>query len=298
MNREQLILKWLDYDLSPEELKVFKRLEDYDEIIRLNGYIDGFKADLLNEEDNFKTILKSVEFTQKKSKKSYGAFLKIAAILCVSFGIYMFSNSIDNVTQTLASEYKTVILPDESRVELNAASSITFNDSDWKNSRSLNLEGEAFFKVAKGQKFDVHTVSGKISVLGTEFNVKQRNNYFEVTCYEGKVHVNSIQKQITLLPGESFLTIDGKYIATEKENLLSPSWLNKESTFKSIPYREVIAELERQYSVSVQLDSTYNNEKFTGSFRHDDLDNALKSISLPLQLKYSKLDNIIKLERE
>ena len=49
-------------------------------------------------------------------------------------------------------------------------------ENKWKNERSVNLDGEGFFKVAKGSKFDVETSAGTVSVVGTQFNVKNRKD--------------------------------------------------------------------------------------------------------------------------
>ncbi|MFT5847944.1 MAG: ferric-dicitrate binding protein FerR (iron transport regulator) [Psychroserpens sp.] len=298
MNREELIEKWLDHNLNPAELEAFKQLEDYPSLIKLDQGLSGFKADIINEDEAFEHVLKSIDSIKKNPKKLYTTLSKIAAILIVAFGIYFYTSTLDNSASTIASQQKSIVLPDDSQVELNAMSTITFNESNWDNNRALDLKGEAFFKVAKGKKFDVNTDAGTVSVLGTQFNVKQRDQYFEVTCFEGKVAVTSTIKQITLLPGDTFLIIDGKYITTEKENLLRPSWLTKKSTFRSIPYREVIKEFERQYNVSIEFETINDSQNFTGSFTHNDIEIALKSITLPLQLKYSKTDNIIRLKRE
>ena len=298
MNREDLIQKWLDHDLNPQELEAFKQLEDYNDLITLDTHLNGFKAISADTEDALETVWSSVNSTQKSSKRLLPILSKIAAVLVICFGIYYYTTTLDTTTHTIASQHKSMVLPDASEVELNAVSTVTFNESGWDNNRSITLNGEAFFKVAKGEKFDVHTKIGTISVLGTQFNVKQRPNYLEVTCYEGKVRVYSVEKEITLQPGDTFLIIDGKYIATEKENLSTPSWLNSKSTFKSIPYREVVAEFERQYNVSIEFENIDDSQNFTGNFTHNDIEIALKSITLPLQLKYSKTDNIIRLKRD
>ena len=175
---------------------------------------------------------------------------------------------------------------------------LAFNKNSWKNEREVTLEGEAFFKVAKGSSFHVLTKSGTVKVYGTQFNVKQRDNYFEVICYEGLVGVTYNSQEIKLKPGDSFLIIDGKQIAKEKEKRTTPSWLNNESTFKSLPYKEVIAEFERQYQVDITLLNIDTNQLFTGSFAHNNLEVALKAITLPLHVTYSKTNHTIILKRE
>ena len=170
--------------------------------------------------------------------------------------------------------------------------------NNWKNKRDVTLQGEAFFKVAKGSSFNVITESGTVTVYGTQFNVKQRENYFEVICYEGLVGVTHNSHETKLKPGDSFLIIDGKKIAKEKENAPTPSWINNESRFKSLPFKEVIAEFERQYNVNFTLLNIDSDYIFTGSFPHDNIEKALKLITLPSHLTYSKKEHSIILKRE
>ena len=224
--------------------------------------------------------------------------MRVAAILTVCFSLYYYTTTLDTTITTDVAQKTIIELPDASSVSLNAQSLLAFNKNHWKKERDVELEGEAFFKVAKGSTFNVITKSGTVTVYGTQFNVKQRDNYFEVICYEGLVGVthNSIEKK--LKPGDSFLIIDGKTIAKEKENRSTPSWLNNESTFKSLPYKTIITEFERQYGVDFTLINIDSTQLFTGSFTHDNLEVALKSITLPLHLTYSKNNNTIILRGE
>lgn len=298
MNRERLIQKWLDHDLNPQELEAFKQLEDYDALVTMDTHLKEFKADIFDTEVALESVKTTIQSKRKQTNRLLPYLSKIAAILVVCFGIYYFTTTLDTTENTLVAQQKSLVLPDASEVQLNAMSTITYNTSKWDDERNISLDGEAFFKVAKGQTFEVETDFGIVTVLGTQFNVKQHDNYFEVMCYEGKVGVTTNIKQATLLPGDRFLIIDGNYIATEKENISSPSWLNHNSTFKSIPYKWVIAEFERQYNVSIEFENIDDSQRFTGSFTHNDIEIALKSITLPLQLKYSKTDNTIRLQRD
>ncbi|NNK88262.1 MAG: DUF4974 domain-containing protein, partial [Flavobacteriaceae bacterium] len=134
------------------------------------------------------------------------------------------------------------------------------------------------------------TSSGEVTVLGTQFNVKNRSGIFEVVCFEGSVQVTSEIKEDILKAGDRFLLLDGKYIAAEKDLKQNPSWINNNSYFKSMPYRLVINEFERHYDVSIDAGSFDMDQRFTGSFTHDDIDLALKSITLPMNLRYSLTD--------
>jgi len=70
------------------------------------------------------------------------------------------------------------------------------------------------------------------------------------------------------------------------------------SIFRSLPYKTVIAEFERQYNVKLTLVDIDTEQLFTGSFTHDNIELALKSITLPLHATYSKSDRNITLKSE
>ena len=298
MKREELISKWLDNNLNDQELEAFKRLEDYDDLAKLNTNLQAFKADDYNTSFELENVLSSIKSKKQTSKNWFKPFMRVAAILAICFSLFYYATTIDTTITTEYAQKTTIKLPDASSVSLNAKSSLVFNKKDWKQDREVKLQGEAFFKVAKGSSFMVKTTSGTVTVYGTQFNVKQRDNYFEVICYEGLVGVTYNSQETKLKPGNSFLIIDGKTIAKEKENRTMPSWLNNASTFRSLPYKTVIAEFERQYNVQVTLLGIDSSQLFTGSFAHNNIELALKSITLPLHATYSKSNNTITLRGE
>lgn len=298
MKREDLIQKWLNHELNAEELKAFKNLEDYDALVKMDTHLKAFKAPEFHTSEELNAVLKHIKTPKAKSQNWIRTAIRIAAVVVICFSVY-YSLTLDTTVSTLAANKETNIeLPDASIVSLNALSSVTFNRHNWSKNRSVELEGEAFFKVAKGSKFEVKTEAGTVTVLGTQFNIKQRNNYFEVICYEGKVGVTYQNQQTTLLAGDSFLMIDGKLIAKEKEKLATPSWLNNESQFISLPYNIVLDEFERQYNVIIDPTNIDVNQLFTGGFSHNNMDLALQAITLPLHVTYSKTKNTITLKRD
>ncbi|WP_100612867.1 FecR family protein [Confluentibacter lentus] len=302
MKREELISKWLDNNLNDQELEAFKNLEDYDDLVKLNNGLQAFKVDDFDTSKELENILSTIKAKKavdaKKQTHWLKPFMRVAAILAICFSLYYYTTTLNTNITTEVAQKTTVDLPDESTAILNAKSLLAFNKKSWKNQRDVELEGEAFFKVAKGPTFHVITKSGTVTVYGTQFNVKQRDNYFEVICYEGLVGVIYNSEETKLKAGDSFLIIDGKIIAKEKENRTTPSWLNNESQFKSMPYKEVLAEFERQYGVTFNQQNIDNKQLFTGNFTHENIDIALKSITLPLQLTYSKTNHTITLKSE
>ena len=292
MEKDRFIEKWLSGKLTDAELKEFKKMDDYQLNTRILEEAKHFKASHFSTVDSYEDFKAKTDLKAKKTPviqlKSFKMLYRIAALFIVSLSVYalFFMNNLTTV-KTLASNKTTFELPDASSVTLNAESKASYNDGKWKDKREIKLEGEAFFKVAKGSKFDVITESGTISVLGTQFNVKKRDNFFEVKCFEGIVSVKSNNKSQRLTRGNTFRIIKG-IISVDTTNLKQPEWINNKSTFKSVPLYEVLHELERQYDISVKTEKIETERLFTGGFIHNDLEQALQSITVPLDLSYKK----------
>ena len=131
-------------------------------------------------------------------------------------------------------------------------------------------------------------------MLGTQFNVENRNGFFEVTCYEGLVSVSYQDTEKKLPAGTSFVAINGNVRNTDGISNAHPSWVNNESSFESIPLKYVLAELERQFDIEVMAENVDIDQLFTGTFSNTDINLALESISVPSQISY-KLgkDNVL-----
>ncbi len=299
MTREELIQKWLDHSLTPQELEAFKQLEDYEELTKMNAALQYFKAPDIDVDAAYDAVQKPKQKDTPKPTSWFKPLLRIAAILVIGFGAYMYTTlSSPTLVETQVASKRHIELPDASAVTLNAVSSLSFDEDSWEENREVILKGEAYFKVAKGATFSVITDAGTVTVLGTQFNVKQRNHLFEVFCYEGSVKVSHKDTDVVLKPGQRFLIVDGKQISNEKEMLKEPSWINNESSFKSLPLREVIQEFERQYNVTIDASNVDTSQVVTCGFTHTDIDMALQSITLPSQLKYQKNQNSIILKRD
>ena len=292
MKKDKFIEKWLSGELSDAELKEFKKMEDYQLNNRILEEAKHFKASHFSTVDSYEDFKDKTNLKVKKTPviqlKSFKMLYRIAALFIISLSVYalFFMNNFTTV-KTLASNKTTFELPDASSVTLNAESKASYNKEKWKNKREIKLDGEAFFNVAKGSKFDVITESGTISVLGTQFNVKKRDNFFEVKCFEGIVSVQSNNKSQRLTRGNTFRILNG-IISVDTTSLDQPEWINNKSSFESVPLYEVLNELERQYDISIKTERIETDLLFTGGFIHNDLEQALQSITVPLDLSYKK----------
>ena len=289
MNKENLVKKWLADELTDAEWEAFEQLNDFQLHKDILDNAANFKSSGFSQMDDFETFSKRLDEVAKPVRKINWVkpFLRIASIFVLGFSLYYFFlfNTMVEV-KTLASEKTTIELPDASTVIVNAMSEVRYSKGKWKQKRELKLQGEAFFDVAKGSKFSVITSEGTVSVLGTQFNVKQRGSYFEVECFEGIVKITSQDTSEHLEAGDRYRFSNGQ-ASLGKTLYQQPQWTNNVSSFDRIPIFEVIAELERQYNIEVEMDKIQTERLFTGGFVHDNLENALKSIAEPLDLDYT-----------
>jgi len=288
MDKDLLIRKWLNDELSEAELKEFQQMDDYPLHMAIIENAKSFKASNISTVEEFYSFKKRYESRNNRSKKVFwlNPMLKIASILVIAFGIYfLFFYSSEVKIQTLAGQKINLELPDRSQVTLNSLSEIEYNKSNWIDNRVVHLDGEAFFKVAKGKTFEVITEEGNIFVVGTQFNVKQREHYFEVKCFEGKVKVSSNGIEKILERGDTYQILGGKFDERRTTSVV-PSWMENKSSFEAIPLKDVLAEMERQYNIEISYKNINIERLFTGGFVHDNLENALLSITKPMNLTY------------
>jgi transmembrane sensor len=291
MKDNYFLAKWLNGEITEDELLKHVSEEELRTYKKIVSTTKNLKTPNFNTEENLEKI-KATKVKSKVKKLSLFKYpFRIAAMLAVLISSYYFiTNKTTSYTSNLA-EKTTFELPDNSKVELNADSEITFKAKNWKNARELNLKGEAFFSVKKGSKFTVNTTLGAVSVLGTKFNVVVRDTYFEVNCYEGLVSVQYNNEVIKVPLGSSFKVLNATSEFSDSNTETKPSWLQNNSSFKSMPYKYVIKELERQFNITIVYDLKNENTLFTGNFTHTNLEMALKAISIPLNLEFKIISN-------
>lgn len=291
MKDEKEILKWLNNELSSEEINDLKKSKGFETLEKIAHYTAQMQAPTIDAKaalEAFKAKNTSKNKSETKVRRlNFSSFYKIAAavVVLLTSAYFLFYNTTQTF-ETKIAQTQTFNLPDNSQVLLNANSKITFNESKWNNNRALTLIGEAYFQVQKGKTFSVNTTDGVVKVLGTHFNVKQRNNYYEVSCYEGLVSVTYNNETVKLPPGKTFRVVNKQIASVAYFESQNPSWMDKESSFDRIPLSQVIAELERQYDITIKVDNVDTSKLFTGSFTHSNQKTALESVTIPLKLSY------------
>ncbi|WP_299104583.1 FecR family protein [uncultured Tenacibaculum sp.] len=291
---DTFLARWVNNELTQDELSEFKKSEDYNIYKRIIETSSELSVQSFDEQELFnkvKTKLSNKKETKVISLKSRWIYTVAASIAILLGGFYFFS-SLDKSYTTGFGEQLAILLPDNSELMLNSKSTVSFNKNNWSTNRNINLKGEGFFKVEKGQTFTVNTAQGNVKVLGTQFNVINHDTYFEVTCYEGKVSVSTSKDDIILTKGMGYRMMNSS--KSEQWNFdfsSSKSWITGESSFESTPLSEVIKSLENQYNIKIKnTESVDLNQRFTGSFTHSNLDVALKTVFVPMKIDITFTD--------
>jgi len=208
-----------------------------------------------------------------------------AIIIVASAAFFMLSGGKNVEFATTEGQLKQVELPDGSKATLNAATKISFND-DWSENRTVSLEGEAFFEVLKGSDFIVKTAQGDVRVLGTSFDVFARQEKFDVKCFTGKVEVSSQNQTVVLNPGNE-INFENGAMKVETFKGSTERWIDEVFEFKGEPLENVLLEIERQFNVSIEVESTEAHLIDVVFTKADGLENALKQVCIPIGYIYS-----------
>lgn len=291
MEENYQLAKWLNDEMTETELKEFQSQPDYHLYEKIKQYSSELQTDSFNEDTMLSTILASKKETQKVVPLYQNWVFRIAAILVLGFGLFFTYQTVTPTTQ-LAENGKetTFLLPDNSEVVLNSGSEIEYKKWNWDDNRNLELQGEAYFKVAKGKKFQVNTNLGKVSVLGTQFNVKSRNNRFDVTCFEGRVKVNYNSEEVILTKGQTVSFENNVKIIHQAVALEKPLWTVNQMDFEKENLTNVLDEIQRQYSITIEAKDIQSEQLFTGKIPADNIEVALQIIASTYHLKINKIN--------
>ena len=212
----------------------------------------------------------------------------IVAILTLVSFLRFYSITIE----TIAGQHLVAELPDHSKVNLNAESSLNYHPYLWKIDRMVKLKGEGYFEVQKGRKFTVQSTKGSTQVLGTSFNILARDQNYTVTCITGSVKVKSSLGYETILKPNSKAEVqpNGKIkVETNIETSHEISWKKNIFLFTASPVLQVFSEIERQYGVTIKTNINPTS-LYTGNFTKDqNVEEILGYVCPALGLKYSRL---------
>ena len=191
-------------------------------------------------------------------------------------------------------EYQ-LILPDGSKVWLNAASSLRYPTTFSGRERVVELKGEAYFEVAhvvakEGHgriPFRVHVLPADrggegmdVQVLGTHFNVMAYadEQSINTTLLEGLVKLNRGDQATLVRPGEQARCSDAagfKVSTVDTEEAVA--WKNGLFRFNEATIEEVMRQVSRWYDVEVVYVNGAPKDLFRGEiYRNVNVSKVLK----------------------
>lgn len=288
-------VNWLES--NPDNQNLWNELID---IYAVTGEIpNSFNPNTTNAWD----AIERRAFKPSKTIQFHKYFLRIAAsVLMVLLGasamwMTQFYN-IDRVNYTeVYSPYghKTmIVLPDSSTVWLNGDSKIRYK-SDFKNSRNVELTGEALFSVTKDKNhlFRVKSENLHVEVYGTKFNFKDYKNddNAEVALLTGSLGVfkgkNLLHK---LEPGEviTYMPEIAKYKVFYQDIKQITSWSEDELVINNQSFEDVVKYLERWYGVKINfVNNGMMTEKLSFKLKTESLSELLSIINRITPIQYS-----------
>ena len=166
------------------------------------------------------------------------------------------ANLINTLTIPKGGHYE-LVLPDGTKVWLNAASELKFPVSFSGTERRVSLSGEAYFEVAKNpnKPFIVSYADAEVKVLGTHFNIKAYadDEQSAATLLEGAIHISDGSYSKTLKPDEQAIIGKDKQLSVLTLTDTSPviAWKNNYFQFTDAGIKEVMKQVSRWYNVEV-----------------------------------------------
>lgn len=194
-----------------------------------------------------------------------------------------------NVVSTPKGGQYQVNLSDGTKVWLNAGSSLKFPAAFKGKTRKVELNGEAYFEVAKNpeQPFIVSSSQMNVRVLGTHFNVKAYDDdqQSRTTLLEGSVSLSSDHGQALLKPGQQGLLNQktGKLAvsAAPDGGEGSVAWKNGDFMFVNEDIHTVMRQIARWYDVDIEYKGDFKDLQFRGVIsRFKNISEVLKLLQL------------------
>ncbi|MCR9264217.1 MAG: FecR domain-containing protein [Flavobacteriaceae bacterium] len=287
---KRLMQKYLDGTITEKEESV---LEEFDKNL-LHRNMDGVFKDPSDKRRIEQRLSKAIN--KPKNRGTNFGWIRVAASVAILLGFgYLAFTKFDQepVQEAVLEVVRTtdwgqkleLTLSDGTLVRLNSGSSLKFPDRFEGNTREVELEGEAFFDVARNpdKPFVIKSDEVRTTVLGTSFNVNtySHNQHIAVTVATGKVEVASRDDKIFLGPNEQgVFNRNTKAISKEQTDISAYlNWKEGILSFEDAALTEVTASLERWYGVTLMFENdSLGDCHLTATYTNETLGEVLESI--------------------
>lgn len=190
----------------------------------------------------------------------------------------------NTISTPLGGQYQ-IILPDGSKVWLNAASSLKFPATFSGNERRVELVGEAYFEVAKNKEkpFKVSANNMQVEVLGTHFNIMayRNENSTNTTLLEGSVKIIRGNESRTIKPGQQAKAGDNNIQVLNVNAEDAMAWKNGYFNFSHENIEVIMRKIARWYNIETVYEGPVTKEDFAGTIsRYKNVSEVLHTLEL------------------
>lgn len=288
---------WEDYKRkNPSKREELERAIELCRTLQLNNhYLTDQEAGLLKEKIRANMRHNQSSPVQKRFFSPWMAAAIISLVLVAGISIYKYGFSHTVVVETAYGQHQEVALPDGSVVNLNGNSSLRYSpELNESEIREVWLKGEAFFVVTKSPdtKFIVHTDDLDVEVLGTSFNVDDRESVTRVVLNTGSITVHltaeSGEEKILLKPGEmiEYKKSESAFVKQRVDPENYAAWKEDIFTFEGTHVVEIAQMLEARYGYEITIaDSLLAAKFFTGRFSSENVDVLLTAMEKALGMQ-------------
>ncbi len=286
----------------------------------MKEYIKNIIAESLKDEVDvdreWERLFSSIEkktISKMKTRRLFLQYMKYAAAVVLGIGVSLSTLYLTNQENlSTAGNYKLVTskgeksylqLPDGTRVWLNSCTTLEYAENYGHSNRSIYLDGEAYFEVAKNKDlpFVVKANGIDVKAIGTAFNVSayMEDSQLTTTLFNGKVAVQpTLTKQEVLLEPNQVAVYDksrNKIEVVPYDKKLFAQWRGGFLSFKMMYLQDITKLLERNYNVVFRYENQgIKKLRFSGSFRNnEDLSEILNVIKTNTGIRYQILKDTI-----
>ena len=293
---DTLLAKWLEGNVTPSELQQLQQEVDLPALEQLLAQQKTFDLAIRPNEEMWQDFQKRLSKTPKKSSLNKPAwFIGGLVVLMMMIGLlwYYFNQNKNQKIETPPAKTEIKVYADGTKIHLSPKSRIEYNETTWTSQRKVNLDGQAFFEVEKGNPFVVTTAQGTIEVLGTQFDIWEMGTLMRVQCFEGNVKVTSGETSTVLKQNQQIIVNKNGLEKVEDIVDSQPDWMQDHRVYQKIPLRWVLKDLERFYGIKTDATTLSTQDDFGGIIPTNDLDKALDFLTKPINWTYEIKDKTI-----
>ena len=186
-------------------------------------------------------------------------------------------------------------LPDGSVVWLNSETKLTYPNQFTGDKRSVSLEGEAYFEVAKDAKKPFVVQAGEIDVevLGTRFDLDSYSSgeFVQTALLDGSVKISgkAMKEPVFLKPNELFRYRKSDQVATVEDAKvgLYADWIKDRLVFDNDCLADILISMGGRYNIDIECPKQFAaSTRLSFTIRQENIDEVMEAISLIAPIRY------------